>query len=195
MQPLDFEHTYHIFNRAIGNEQLFVVDENYRFFLEKVKEYLLPFADVLSYCLMPNHFHFLVRFKSLEEVFVETLPKFKTLEELKAENTFLSKQFSRLFSSYTQAYNKVYHRKGSLFMKNFKRIKVQENQYLLKLVHYIHSNPKEAGLVQKISDWKYSSYNAILSNSPTFIKRKEVIDLFDDLENFKYVHNLLAPEI
>ncbi|WP_369824021.1 transposase [Reichenbachiella sp. 5M10] len=100
----------------------------------------------------------------------------------------LSKQFSNLFSSYTQALNKQLNRKGSLFMKNYKRKKVDDEVYLKKLIHYIHYNPVQAQLVINMEDWKFSSYQAIVSNSPTGILREEVIAHFDNLENFEYCH-------
>ncbi|MCX2678996.1 hypothetical protein OOZ15_03500 [Galbibacter sp. EGI 63066] len=69
------EGTYHIYNRANGSEQLFLSDENYWYFLRKYDEYINPVADTFCYCLMPNHFHFLVRVKSEEQL--ATFPKFQ----------------------------------------------------------------------------------------------------------------------
>lgn len=181
--------TYHIYNRANGSERLFISDENYRFFLERYRKYIQPIAETFCYCLMPNHFHFMVRIRQEKELeSLEAFPKFQTLEKL------LSKQFSNLFSSYTQALNKVTGRKGSLFMKNFNRIKVSDKKYLLKLIHYIHYNPIEAGLASEPRDWKFSSYQIIISKGPTMLYRKEVIEWFGDLENFIHCHRY-PPEI
>ena len=58
---------YHIYNRANGREHLFIEDENYGFFLQKVSQYILPVAEIYSYCLLPNHFHLLVKIKTIEE--------------------------------------------------------------------------------------------------------------------------------
>lgn len=189
MIPLEPNKTYHLFNRANGNEIIFANDGNYRFFLQKYTEHISGIADTFCYCLMPNHFHFLLRIKEESAL---TFPKFETLEKLTMAQTLeklLSKQFSNFFSSYSQAFNKQQGRKGSLFMKNFKRNIVEDQTYLNKLVHYIHYNPVEAGLSASPADWKYSSYNSILSNSKTLLLRNEVIGWFDDLENFKYIHN------
>lgn len=68
--PLLPNQTYHIFNRAIGSEQLFREDENYRFFLQKYKQHILPVADTFAYCLLPNHFHCLVSIKDEEKILV-----------------------------------------------------------------------------------------------------------------------------
>ncbi len=62
------EGTYHIYNRANGNESLFFREDNYLYFLEKYKEYISPVAETFCYCLMPNHFHFLIRIKSENEL-------------------------------------------------------------------------------------------------------------------------------
>jgi len=177
--------TYHIYNRANGNEPLFVSNANYGFFLEKYKQYISPIVNTFCYCLMPNHFHFLVEVKSQEEIF-KAFPKFQTLEKLDPNS--LSKQFSNFFSSYTQAFNKLMSRRGSLFMKNFNRKKISDEKYLLKLIHYIHYNPVEAGLVEQPEEWKYSSYSAIVSDKPTLVRRKVVVDLFENLHNFIYCH-------
>src|ERR1035438_4711725 len=88
--PLESDFIYHIYNRANGNEKLFFEEENYQFFMDKFKLYVSPVAEVFCYCLMPNHFHFLVRIKSeaaielyrRNETSNETLPKFETLVKL-----------------------------------------------------------------------------------------------------------------
>ena len=172
---------YHIYNRANGNENIFASYENYRFFLKKYQEYILPIADTFCYCLMPNHFHFLVRIKDEAEIRL-ALTGFETLSGL------ASKRFSNLFNAYAQAFNKQEKRKGGLFIRPFKRKKISNTQYLLKLVHYIHFNPVIAGLCKKPNDWNFSSYNALLSKSETSLKREEVINWFNDIENFIYVH-------
>ena len=128
---------YHIYNHANGNDQLFYEEKNYHYFLDKMKEFILPVAKIYSYCLMPNHFHILLKIKDEDEIRnMESFPKFETLEKVSKEDkiqfiekmervvsSFVSKQFSNFFSSHTQAINRMYSRKGSLFMKNFKRKK------------------------------------------------------------------------
>ncbi|MFH1319516.1 MAG: hypothetical protein ABII90_02530 [Bacteroidota bacterium] len=189
--PLEPDRYYHIYNHANGKDDLFASDGNYRFFLDKYGTHIASVADTFCYCLMPNHFHLLVCIKSeetLESYFRSAFPKFRTLEKLPIEN-LLSKQFSNLFSAYTQAFNKQQNRKGSLFMKNFKRKPVKKEKYLIKLAHYIHYNPVEHGFCEKPEEWKYSSYNTILSDKSTMVLRKEVIEWFEDLDNFIYCHS------
>lgn len=109
---------YHVYNRAIGSETLFQEEKNYLFFIEKWQKYLLLYLNIWAYCLMPNHFHFLVKIKNEEDIPAQDLKGFENLSGL------LSKKFSDFFNSYAKSYNKIYDRQGSLFQKPFKRIKV-----------------------------------------------------------------------
>ncbi len=129
---------------------------------------------------MPNHFHLAVRVKSEEHIL-------KLINHQKINN-FISKKFSNLFSSYTQSFNKVTNRKGTLFEKPFKRINIDNNEYLYNLINYIHRNPVHHGFVKDLRDWKYSSFNSFFSKRKTLLKRKEVIELFDGKYNFLLSH-------
>ena len=188
MISLEPDNTYHVYNRANGSEKIFQGEGNYHFFLGKYRIYISPIAHTYCYCLMPNHFHFLLRIKGEIEIPASTFPKFQTLEKL------ISKQFSNLFSSYTQAFNKQQSRKGSLFMKNFKRKRITDEKYLRKMVHYIHYNPIEANLCDKPNGWKFSSYNDLLDSRPSFTLKNEVIDWFEDKENFIFCHSYPPQE-
>lgn len=158
----------------------------------------MPIADTFCYCLMPNHFHFLLRVKP-EAVLInyfrsrlERRPNpqgFKNLEGLRADlPRLLTLQFSNLQNSYAKAFNKMYKRKGSLFMHPYKRLEVNDTAYLRQLVHYIHLNPVEAGLVSAAGAWKFSSWHGLVSGNHSFICRNEVIDWFNDMENFIQFH-------
>lgn len=199
------ETTYHVYNRANGSEKLFRSGENYRYFLQKYQEYVWPIANTFCYCLMPNHFHFLLRIKPEKELIGHfnslpgqsaTLQGFKTLEGLSAESAarqaaisrLLNQRFSHFFNGYTQAFNKQNNRKGSLFMHPFKRKKISSTEYLKQLVHYIHHNPIEAGLCEHPENWPQSSYNMLLSHEHTFLNREEVILWFEDKTNFIHFH-------
>jgi len=155
--------TYHIYNRANGNELLFCNDDNYLFFLQQVKRFIVPVANIYAYSLLPNHLHFLIRLKEEPELYQYFSGVYQKRFEsvLKNYNNFgklVSKNFSNLFSSYSQSFNRQQNRKGNLFNHKFKRLEVSEPAYFLKLVHYIHLNPVEAGLCKEAGQWKYSSY-------------------------------------
>ena len=183
---------YHVFNHANGIENLFNEPKNYSFFLEKTSLYILPFVKLHAYCLLPNHFHFLVYVKDLEEL--KILPAFNSYQNLSEEDfqilleNKISKSFSNLFSSYTQSFNKIYDRKGSLFVPNMKQIIVNNTDDICKVVHYIHSNPVHHGFVKKIEDWNFSSYRTYLSNSFTKLARTEIIEIFGGSKNFVEYH-------
>lgn len=99
------------------------------------------------------------------------------------------KTFSNLLNSYAKAFNKVYHRKGALFLNTIKRKKVNDDKYLLKALHYIHNNPVSHGFVNKITDWKYSSYNSYLSNEKeSKLDRETILEYFETLDDFIAYH-------
>ncbi|TAL58663.1 MAG: hypothetical protein EPN85_11015 [Bacteroidetes bacterium] len=188
MTPLDPESIYHIYNRANGSEKIFADEGNYHFFLSRYKTYIAPIVDSYCYCLMPNHFHFLVRIKEEEQIrsFFSEQKKMSSSENLA---NLISNQFSKFFNSYVKAFNKQQNRKGSLLMKNFKRKLIDDEKYLRKVVHYIHQNPVEAKLSPKLNSWKFSSYSDIINERSTFLARSEVISWFENKENFIYCHN------
>jgi REP element-mobilizing transposase RayT len=146
---------------------------------------------------MPNHFHFLVEIRSDNDIVkhmnqTDTFSQIQTAkysnEKRELLSLFLSKQFSKLFSSYTQSYNKVFERKGSLFIKNFKRKIINDENQFLHTVIYIHMNPVNHGFAEQPSQWKYSSFNRIINKGPAFVKRKSVLEYFGCKENFLYCH-------
>lgn len=177
---------YHVFNRAVGNDNLFKNDKNYIYFIELCEEKMIACVDIISYCLMPNHFHFLVKVKPKGE-----LCKLFEVDESIVENdlaTLISRKIGNVFNSYAQGFNKENKRRGSLFIDRFKRNLVTSDDYLRNLILYIHHNPKSAGLVKKLEDWNYSSYKYIISDLPSMVKKEEAILPFEDLENFIFVH-------
>lgn len=188
---------YHIYNRANGSELLFVSDENYRYFLRQFRKYIEPVAETFCFCLMPNHFHFLVRMRGEEEIKAHPTG-FENLSGVLGGQGFenlsgvLSRQFSNFFNSYSKAFNKQQNRRGSLFMRPYKRIRIEDERYLRNLIVYIHQNPVKAGLAQHPQGWQFSSFKDIVNDKRGFIRRNEVIELFYDLENFLFLHTRKA---
>ncbi len=171
--------SYHIYNHANGSENIFREEENYRYFLQQYGKHLEKVVETYAFCLMPNHFHLLVGIKE-EEVLRRTFPKFETLEKL------VSKQFSNFFSSYTQSFNKAFQRRGSLFMKNFKRIPVVDIQQWQETFLYIHLNPVKHGFTQKPEDWKWSSWHGYDNQSKTSkLNRLYYLNFFDSWTHVK----------
>jgi len=130
--------SFHFYNHAIGKENLFVKDEDYQLLLRRFKKFLNRYnVSVFSYCLMPNHFHFLLRQE-------DDNPAYRLLNSL--------------FSSYVQIFNKKNHRIGRLLRSPLNHVHVDNDPYFIYLCQYIHFNPVKAGLVSKPEDWPYSNY-------------------------------------
>jgi REP element-mobilizing transposase RayT len=197
---------YHVFNHGNGDELIFKRPDNYRYFLEKVSVYVLPVAKVFAYCLMPNHFHLSVRIRSGPQLFEffrsKKLHKLirqygKALPEDSAqlirigENDLpdlIARQFGDFLNGYTQAFNREQHRKGSLFLDNIQRKIITHDAYWLELIRYIHANPVHHRFCQHVTDWKYSSYAAFLSDKPTQLERREVLEGFGNRDEFIRYH-------
>jgi len=129
---------YHIFNRGCNAENIFRSEKNYLYLLGKIKESIEGFKiAIIAYCLMPNHYHFLLR---------------------QDGDRSISDWIQHIFNSYTKAFNKMYKRSGTLFEGSFKAIHIDKQDYLIHLCRYIHRNPLDAGLVTNIDLWKYSNY-------------------------------------
>ncbi len=130
---------YHIYNRGSGRQPIFREGENYLFVLRQVKKYCRELLiTVIAYCLLPNHYHFLLRQDG-------------------PETAGLAPQW--VFNSYTKAFNKRYGHSGTLFEGRFKAIHVDRHEYLLHLCRYIHANPVKHGLVSDLAQWPYSNYH------------------------------------
>ena len=193
--PLATGKFYHIFNHTVGSEKLFKHDENYSYFLKKFNEYISPIASTFSYVLIPNHFHFLIEIKDKKELYEsyrilesnKEFPKVKPETEVDFEK-FVMQQFSNFFNCYTKSFNKKHNRKGALFIDYLRRTLISDEEYLRNMVLYIHQNPIHHKMCNKLEDWKYSSYNSLLSEKPTLLERVEVINWFGDIENFIFMH-------
>jgi len=131
-------HYYHVYNRGCNRERIFVNAGNYEFLMRRAKSFLTDYPlRVIAYCLMPNHYHFLL------------YPE---------EDGVLSRFTQRLFNSYTQAFNKQQERSGTLFQGRAKSILVDTEEYIIHLCRYIHLNPVRGGLVTHPGEWLYSNY-------------------------------------
>lgn len=149
-------HTYHVYNQGNNRQKLFFEQDNYRYFLEKIRKELLPYCDILAWCLMPNHFHLLIT------VHEDYIHEHSTQNKGKFVNP-LNRKIGTIQSSYTKAINNRYGRSGSLFRQKTKAkdLSVQEHQKMDTAVNcffYIHQNPLKAGLVTKMENWSFSSF-------------------------------------
>ncbi len=180
--PLISGYYYHIYNRGNNGENLFIEERNYAHFFQLYIRTIFPVVETFAYCLMKNHFHLLVRMRQNAD-----LPGFVNLEGLNAELDY-SQSFSNFFNAYTKSFNKTYHRTGSLFEKNFKRIQVDSDSYFIHLVSYIHRNPQKHGFTDDFKNYPYSSYQTIRQEKQSRIEVVRVLEWFGNVDNFEIYH-------
>lgn len=172
--PLEAGNYYHIYNRGNNSGLIFYTDRNYRYFIDRYLHYAGPYVHTLAYCLMPNHFHLLVKIRPL------VTPG--CLAEL------ISDQFRKMFISYSMAINKQEGRTGSLFQKNFRRKKITDSKYLMNAVYYIHHNPERHGFRQKPEDYPWNSYRSYPDGRDSMIDHKELSGLFGNRQQYENFH-------
>ena len=138
---------YHIMNRGAGRQAVFQIDDDYGMFLEAVKESARYFnIRVISYSLMPNHYHLL----------------------LQTPNANLSRAMRHLNGVYTQRYNRLHKKDGPLFRGRYKAVLIQEDEYLTHLIRYIHLNPIQANLTDNLMKYPWTSHGNYLKGKDEF---------------------------
>lgn len=135
---------YHIMLRGINQQQIFEEDEDYRKFLDVVKDCKeISEFELYAYCLMGNHIHMLIKEKK------------EPIEQI----------VKRIGSRFVYWYNVKYSRKGHLFQDRYKSEPVEEQVYFDTVLVYIHRNPIKAGICKKPGDYEFSSYNEYVGNA------------------------------
>jgi putative transposase len=188
--PLEEGCYYHIFNRGNNGNNLFYQSKNYIYFLRKYDAYLSDYVETYSYCLMPNHFHLLIRVKDRQEFKIKEkeFPKAVDMERFTTEE-MISELFRRFFMSYSKAINIQEGRTGSLFQKIFRRRKVDRDRYFIRLVHYIHHQPEHHGFKKwDYESYPWSSYRRVLIDAKTSLMKAELLDWFGSKEEFMKFH-------
>jgi hypothetical protein len=171
---------YHIYNRGINGENIFRDRIDNLNFIQRLQEYSKDVMDVFAYSLMLNHFHSLVYVR--KNVVVQRRDGNGSIRLLP------SKQLGHLFNGYAQFFNKAYQRTGGLFERPFKRKYVESVKSLTNVLMYIHRNPQHHGFVKDFRKWSYTSYQELISDKPTFLKREEVMEWFGGREEFIKAH-------
>jgi REP element-mobilizing transposase RayT len=212
--PLLYDTYYHIYNRGVNGENIFVEERNYDLFLRLFERHLIPVADLFAYCLLRNHFHLLVRIRSEAEILetrktqlgktlrvsIASKPLATDLSFARRQDNrdqlgkplgshYVSDQFSNFFNAYAKTINKAYGRTGSLFQHPFGRIPITTDHQFWNVIAYVHQNPQKHGFVKDFRDWKYSSYGIILTEKLTFINRNEVMKWFGSRDDYLSLHN------
>ncbi len=196
MEPIEEGYYYHIYNRGADRNNLFWDENDYKEFIRKYVYYLFPSIQTYSWCLMKNHFHALIRIRTVQEqsllynsrkeLFLAG--KFHGNLDPKEKPYSASKQISHHMNGYTRYINKKRERTGTLIEGPLKRKKIVDDKNLLHLVCYIHRNPIHHGIVKNYSDYKFSSYPDFVNNRKSFLEIGKILQGFGGLENFICAH-------
>jgi putative transposase len=134
---------YHVTLRGVNRGDIFLDKEDCQRFLHTLEQKKRHQEYVLyGYCLMSNHVHLLVQEK---------------------EDT-ISRIMSRIGTSYAKCFNQKYNRTGHLFQGRYGSECIEDDQYLLTVIRYIHNNPVKAGLVKEAEAYKWSSIHAYMND-------------------------------
>ncbi len=185
--PLVNNEFYHVYNRGVEKRDIFTSQWDYRRFIKSFYYYQFQgpkpsfskfsesksnifkplsenkIVEIICYCLMPNHFHFLVR--QLKE---NGIPTF----------------ISQLSNSYTKYFNIKYVRVGALFQGAFKVVMIETDEQLIHLSRYIHLNPVVSGLVTSLDQVRWSSYHEYMNQS-TICSISEILNFFPSTKSYK----------
>src|SRR3990167_1621028 len=152
---------YHVFNRGINKQDIFLTDDDYRFFLKKLKDLKKKYDhSIYSFCLMPNHFHI----------------------SIQTRKSPISKIMASLITSYSMYFNRTHGHLGPVFQNRFKSILIENNSYFLKLSQYIYLNPVRAGLTSDPLLYKYSSIKEALGKDSLNFLDQNIIRLVGQTE-------------
>ena len=159
---------YHVYNRGNNRNEIFFEIRNYFYFLEKIKINFSSDLDLLAYCLMPNHYHLLIKI---------------------SKDYSLEKAMQKISTGYTRAINKAYSRTGHLFEGRYRNKIIPGDDYLIHLCRYIHLNPVRANLVKSAEQWRFSSYLDYIGKKDDSIVNNEMIsNYFNTIESFIDFH-------
>lgn len=173
---------YHIVNRGVEKRQIFMTKRDYERFIETMDYYRIknpptrfsfknrplllqkntknsPLVEIVCFCLMPNHFHILLR--QIEEGGITTFA-------------------SKLTNSYTKYFNTKHKRVGPLLQGSFKAIRIENYEQLIHVSRYIHLNPLIDYLVKDLKNYPYSSYPEFIGLKEGFCQKNIILDNFSN---------------
>ena len=138
--------TYHVLDRGNGKKRVFHQDQDFVSFIKLMKEAKKRFpVDIFAYCLMPNHFHFVLR-------------------SSQADN--LSRWMHWLLTVHSRRYHHYYKTSGHIWQGRFKSFMIQNDEHLLTVLRYVEGNAVRAKLVLSSKDWPWSSHRQRISEVP-----------------------------
>lgn len=167
---------FHIYNRGVDRNKIFFDDRNFRYFRQRVSASLDPSSmEINAYCLMPNHFHFIVH---------------------QITESAISGFMRGVCDGYAKAINKERSRSGHLFEGKYKMKQIVNDAYLVHLSRYIHLNPVRAGLVSLPQDWGHSSCQVYYGmREDPMVSTQAVLRQFGSSKDYrKFVEEYVAED-
>ena len=193
--PLVAREIYHVFNRSVARQPIFLSQRHYRHIVELINFYRFekppirysyfdrlnkeqkeifiklnmqnkkPMISILAYCLMPNHFHFLLK---------------------PTTDTAVSAFMRNLQNSYSKYFNTKHKRSGSLFQSMFKAVRIETEEQLIHVSRYIHLNPVSSSVIhiKDLERYPWSSFNAYLTGKK-FVEPDIILKLFSSPAAYK----------
>ena len=171
---------YHLYNRGINGQDIFYRQDNYRYFLRLYRKHVTPVADTFAYCLLKNHFHFLIRAREARS----------TAGKMPLSSQEIGLAFGTWLNAYAQAFNREVGRTGGLFERPFRRVPIESEEQLIQNVFYIHANPQKHGFNEDFRSYLHSSYGGLVSDASTQLNRAEVLSWFGGREKFVAYHEV-----
>jgi len=163
-EKLYFGCCYHLYYPGNLNQALFPLEGDYYAFLDLYQKYISPIAYLYGYCLLPTHFHLLLRIKEMEKI-----------EYVYSEREMLWGQFVGMFKAYMKYSKQTYQRSGNLFNKGVVRIVPWKKELICDLIVYIHQNPQIHGVVSDYRYWPFSSCYAYSRQDRRSMIAKEIL--------------------
>ncbi len=179
-------HFYHIYNRGVEKRTIFEKSWDYSRLIKTMTYYQLlgpkprlskfligslikpdpskKIVDIICYCLMPNHFHFLIK---------------------QLKDGGITEFVSKLSNSYTKYYNVKYKRVGPLLQGEFKAVLIESDEQLIHVSRYIHLNPIASLMVKDLNDYEWSSYKGYINNYKDICNKEEIMGLFKDSSSYQ----------
>ena len=152
------QHYYHIYNRGVNRAAIFFSPDNYEYLLRLCKKNQERYGiSIAAYCLLPNHYHFLL--KPLRDATVSAF-------------------IGVIFDAYVQAINRQQCRCGPLFQGRFRAKAVTGPGYFIGVARYIHANPVFAGLVEIPEAWPYSNYSDIMGLREGTLRNEDLVPVY-----------------
>lgn len=175
---------YHVFNRGVEKRKIFLTYRDYHHFLESLDHYRtnnikfsrkgkmaikpmnkMKLVEILCYCLMPTHFHLLLRQMS---------------------EGGISKFISKVSNSFTKYFNVKNDRVGPLFQGVFKAVRIESDEQLIHVSRYIHLNPLAGNIVTNLKKFEWSSYPIYISErQASLVSNREVLDHFSSKKDYE----------